>query len=169
MFSLTENTNNKLVLFKDSIKGKNILITGGTGFIGSYLSFSLSNLGANVTVLTRRKQKQNSAYDCKYHIGDITDKASLTDCCEGINIIIHMAGSAHVEEKDKDRHLSVSLDGTKNILNEALKTNVTTVIYISSIKSMGVSKTRCLDEDDQENPEDVYGESRLAADPEMGY
>ena len=156
--------NKKLSQFKETVQNKNILVTGGTGFIGSYLVDNLSNLGANVTVLTRHNAKTDSPSSYNYYFGDITKSDSLSGCCKNIDIIVHMAGSAHVEQKNKGTHLRVSLTGTKNILQEALREDVTSVIYISSIKVMGTNKTKCLDEADQENPDDEYGRARLDAE-----
>ena len=164
MFTLTDAVNKKLSLYREAVQYKNILVTGGTGFIGSYLVDNLSNLGANVTVLTRHNVKTNSPSSYNYYFGDITKSDSLSGCCKNIDIIVHMAGSAHVEQKNKGAHLKVSLTGTKNILQEALKEGVTSVIYVSSIKVMGASRVKCLDETDQENPDDEYGRSRQEAE-----
>jgi len=156
--------NKKLSLFKEAVDNKNILITGGTGFIGNYLADSMAHLGANVTVLTRHNTSKNSPANHNYCIGDVTERKSLSGCCKDIDIIVHMAGNAHVEPKNKGIHLMVSLAGTKNILQEALKEGVTSVIYISSIKVMGTTNIKCLDETDQENPDDEYGRARLEAE-----
>lgn len=165
MPALTDSMNKKLAPYENIVKHKNILITGGSGFIGNYMADSLGKLGANVTILARHEPEEHDSFDKNnYHFGDVTKKDSLKGCCNNIDILIHMAGCAHVESKNKDIHWRVSVSGTENILQEALKEGVTVVVYTSSIKAMGISRTKCLDETDPEYPVDEYGRSRLEAE-----
>jgi NADH dehydrogenase len=110
-----------------------ILITGGTGAIGSVLIKRLSELGRKVRVLTLPNDpaiKQLSEKAIETWPGDISDHRSLSGICENVSVVIHMAAIILTDnDSDYDR---INITGTNNILNEAKKSNVSHFIHISS-------------------------------------
>src|SRR5579884_327158 len=106
--------------------GRRILLTGGAGFIGSYLVERLSphnqvivldNLRRNALAGTGLEEK------CKVIVGDVLDKAVVREAVQGCDAVIHMASIAGVDTvlKHPVTTMRVSLLGTSNLLEAALE------------------------------------------------
>lgn len=110
-----------------------ILITGGTGAIGSTLVRRLSELDFQVRLLALPGDaavKTLSAYSSDIRYGDISDKTSLSGICDGVSAVLHMA--AIILTDNDDDYDRINIRGTRNILDEARKSGVTHFIHISS-------------------------------------
>lgn len=127
----------------------NILVTGGTGFIGSYFVPLLVKEGHNVRLLVRDIEKAKKIFGetCEYHCGDVTDKVSLNGCCDGIEIVFHLvakSGNDLPNEKNFKEYRRVNVEGTKNIISECK--NIKRFIYISSTAAMGIVRDNPISE-----------------------
>jgi NADH dehydrogenase len=112
---------------------KTILITGGTGAIGSTLVQRLSELNFQIRLLALPGDSsvtKLSAYTTDIRYGDISDKSSLTGICNGASTVLHMAAII-LTDNDEDYN-RINIGGTKNILDEAVKSGVAHFIHISS-------------------------------------
>ena len=121
----------------------NILVTGGTGFIGSYFVPLLLEQGHKVRLLVRdeKRAKEQFGKQCEYHVGDVTDKSSLKGCCEKIDVVFHLVAKSGNElptEENFENYRSINVIGTKNIIEEC--NNIKKFIYISSTAAMGLVK-----------------------------
>ena len=122
-----------------------ILVTGGTGFIGRLLIPKLIEKGHEVSVLCRNKKKAESVLppECKIIIGDITEKETLKNCCEGIDLVYQLVGLSGNELPSRyqfKRFRKVNVDGLRNIAEEAQRAKVKRFIQVSSIAAMGIVK-----------------------------
>ena len=123
----------------------NILITGGTGFIGRKLIPELKKQGHIISVLCRNKEKALSILpnDCKIIVGDITDAESLKGCCDGIDMVYQLVGLSGNElpsEHQFARFRKVNVEGLHNIVLEAERAHVKRFVQVSSIAAMGIVK-----------------------------
>ena len=111
----------------DFWKGKNVLITGHTGFKGSWLTIVLSSLGANVIGISLEPEDELSLFSqanvkslCKHNICDILDLTKLkqTIAEEEIEIVFHFAAQSLVRKSYKEpiKTFDVNVIGTANIL-----------------------------------------------------
>jgi nucleoside-diphosphate-sugar epimerase len=108
------------------IKGKNILITGGTGFIGSHLAEMLARQGNNVTCFDRYNINNNWGWleesdlskDINVILGDIRDFDSVHDATAGKDIIFHLAALIGIPYSYKSplAYIRTNIEGTYNIL-----------------------------------------------------
>ena len=123
-----------------------ILVTGGTGFLGSYIIKEL--VEKNFRVRAIRRSNKLPAYIPKeifekveWVDGDILDVISLEEALEGIDTVIHAAAIVSFVKKDSEQMYRVNVEGTANVVNMALEKNVRRLIHISSVAALGRTTT----------------------------
>ncbi|HEY6331629.1 MAG TPA: SDR family NAD(P)-dependent oxidoreductase [Blastocatellia bacterium] len=123
------------------LKGKRILVTGATGFIGGHLVERLAQMeGARVTALSRSAEKLAVLAPIAEQLvqGDVTDPAAVRRAVDGCEIVFHCAGLMHDGAADLDRFMRVNVDGTRNVLEAALDLKVERAVHLSSIAVYGI-------------------------------
>lgn len=128
------------------VSGKSILITGGTGSIGSVLAKrSLLDKAKLIRIfsndengLYELESQLGSHKSLEYVFGDIKDEKSVDDAVKEIDIIFHAAALKHVDRCEiyPFEAIMVNVIGTKNITQSAIKENVKKVILISTDKAV---------------------------------
>jgi len=131
---------------KSNFKGKKILVTGGTGSIGSALVKKSLELGAkNVKVfsndengLYELEQIYNQNKKLQFLIGDIRDEDRINNIVKGTDIIFHAAALKHVDRCEFNPYeaITVNINGTKNIISSSIREKVKNVILISTDKAV---------------------------------
>ena len=118
-----------------------VLLTGGTGFIGAHLINALLAKGDEVHTLARSPEKAKTIEKpgVKIFKGDILNKESILKAMEGCQQVYHLAGNASIYEKDPSRYFTINVDGTKNIMDAALKLGVKKMVFTSSAGVIGPS------------------------------
>lgn len=108
-----------------------IAVTGGLGFIGSFLTKELIKQGHDVTLIDVRVGEVPEKAELR--IADVTDLNRITCALNDIEIVYHLAGTV-LETCRRSPYLATRLDilGTANILEASIKNNVKKVIYASS-------------------------------------
>ncbi|MEO0341527.1 MAG: NAD-dependent epimerase/dehydratase family protein [Bacteroidota bacterium] len=125
---------------------KKILVTGGTGFLGSYLlRYLLQNGDCTIRAIYRDYEKVNLLFpDIKEQIEwiecDILDTVGMEDALTGIDLVYHSAALISFQRKDRKKMLEVNVQGTANIVDLALHTGVKKMLYVSSIAALGRTK-----------------------------
>jgi nucleoside-diphosphate-sugar epimerase len=147
-----------------SYTGRKILVTGGTGFIGSRLAERLAlEEHAKVRVLVHdwRKAVWVSRADVELVQGDVRDPDSLAQAMQGCEIVFHCIGVGGT----RDVCMSVNVEGTRNVLECAADAGVERVVYLSSIAVHGPSPPDNADEQDEFRlTGSPYGDSKVAAE-----
>ena len=119
-----------------------VLVTGGTGFLGSYIIKQLVEKGYGVRAI-RRSSKVPSWIPGKilekveWVEGDVLDVVALQDAMEGIDIVIHSAAIVSFAKQDRREMYQVNTEGTANVVNMALEKNIKRLVYISSVAALG--------------------------------
>jgi len=157
-----------LPLFR-RLAGLSVLVTGGSGFIGSRLVDELIRQGAEVHVLTRRQAPPDlwPPGKVRFRVADLTDADSLRHVCDGIHTLFHLASHTHVLDapaEENSGHLQVTEQGTLAMLQVARDAGVRRFVFVSSVKAMGEESERCLDESVAPRPETPYGMAKLHAE-----
>lgn len=113
----------------------NIAITGASGFIGEKLSWYLQRSGSDVIALVRSKEKEKNLnkIGLRTRVCDITNVSSLKDAFQGINIVVHLAALFNNPEASWDYYHLVNVEGTRNVLETAVASNIERVIHCSTI------------------------------------
>lgn len=119
-----------------------VLVTGGTGFVGSYIIKALVEKGYAVRAIRRSSKLpawiHPSIFEkVEWVDGDVLDVVALQDAMEGIDTVIHSAAIVSFVKKDRKQMYQVNVDGTANVVNMALEKNVRRFIHISSVAALG--------------------------------
>ncbi len=120
---------------------KKIFVTGATGYIGHQLTRKLVESGHTVNVLIRHQN--DAALFTNPHInvfyGDITASETIREAIKGCEQVYHTAGYAKLWAKDPSVFYEINVNGTKNVLQEALNAGVRKLVYTSSAAVFGPS------------------------------
>jgi len=118
-------------------KGK-VLVTGGTGFIGTELVEQLHVKGYEVTILDK-KDKPIGLDHVKYIQGDLSNPARCVMACGNQDYVIHLAAKARIPESfiNPDEYFDSNVTGTRNILTAASAVGVRKFIYAGSSSVYG--------------------------------
>jgi len=142
-----------------NLKNKTVLVTGGTGSIGSEIVRQLlKDEVAQVRVYSRDEHKQ---YELKrelddprvrYLIGDVRDKERLDFAFRGVDVCFHAAALKHVPicEYNPFEAVKTNVVGTQNVIEVSIKNNLEKVVFVSTDKAVA--------------PESVLGASKLMAE-----
>ncbi|SRR5579885_622142 len=146
-------------------------VTGGTGFVGGHLVKRLIRDGVSVKALVRDLKKADELKKLGVEIvtGDTTDKASLQGAMRGCDVFYHLGNVARWWLPDKTMYYKINVEGTKNALLEALKENVSKVIFTSSLAAIRQPKGEVATEETEHKRdfESHYGRSKFLAEREV--
>ncbi len=118
------------------------LVTGGSGFIGSHLVRALAKRGDELRLLARRKSSLDHLSDLEFErvTGDITDRRAVRRAMEGADRAFHVAGTTSMRRGAADRVFAVNVDGTRIVMEEALRAGVERIVHTSSAGAIGTAK-----------------------------
>lgn len=142
------------------------LITGSTGFIGKRLLNALLLEKREIRCLVR---KSSNISEIKKHnvdivFGDVGNLDSVKKAMENVDAVYHLAAFANPSNYKPYSHYKINVDGTKNVLEAALKNkdNIKRMIFMSSIAATGPSLNgEFLDESSGYYPITNYGKSKV--------
>ena len=143
----------------------NVLVTGGTGFVGGHLIDALLRSGDTVTALVRSPQKGVglAAQGVRVIPGDLSDSAALRTAARDQEVVYHCAGL--VAARDEAGFLAINRDGTARVLAAASEVSRAHFILISSLAAAGPSPRGGRRTDDEPpQPLTAYGRSKLAGE-----
>lgn len=119
-----------------------ILLTGATGFLGSYIAIELLERGYQVRALARSAERPTwiaaeALAPVEWVQGDILDIVSLEEAMEGIDAVVHAAAMVSFAPRDRDELYQINTEGTANVVNAALEKNIQRLAHISSVAALG--------------------------------
>jgi len=145
-----------------------IFITGGLGYIGSHLARFLSlQRGHEIKILSLNIPPVFEDWKQQHEIirADITRENEISGCCRDCDAVIHLASLDKQEsQRNPRRALEVSIWGTRNILQEAVRSKVERLIYFSTIHVYGIPRDEKIDENYPINPLTDYSLARYAGE-----
>jgi len=140
-----------LLLFH-SFTNKMILVTGGTGLVGSHLLFDLVTKGETIRALKRENSSLQDVRECfayysnkagelfdkiEWVNGDMLDVDSLDDALKGITKVYHCAALVSFKKADKALMKNINVEGTRNIVDACLDAKIEKFCFVSSIAALG--------------------------------
>lgn len=164
-----------------------ILVTGGTGLVGSHLLFKLVSNNENVRAIYRREKtlqrvkrvfsyfsddSENLFNNIEWVEADINDIPKLKDAFNGITHVYHCAAFVSFEPDKYKTLRKVNIKGTANIVNLGISYKVKKLCYVSSIAAIGHhnDSEKLIDEQTAWNPEEdkgVYAITKYGAELEV--
>jgi dihydroflavonol-4-reductase len=114
------------------------LVTGGTGLIGSHVTRALVARGDRVRVARRERSKLDNIADLDVELClcDVTDRRQVRRALEGVDRLFHVAGMTSLRA-GADAMFRLNVQGTRIVLEEALRAGVQRVVFTSSVAAIG--------------------------------
>jgi dihydroflavonol-4-reductase len=114
-------------------------ITGATGFIGASIARELLKDGREVRALVRKGSDTSNlaGLDIELWQGDLQDHAGLEKGLQGCNALFHAAADYRLWTRDPAEMYRINVDGTRAILEAALRNGLSRVVYTSSVGTLG--------------------------------
>lgn len=131
-----------------------ILVTGGTGLVGSHLLYDLVKNNESVRAIIRNREKinlvkkifsyysddsENLIQKIDWVEGDVLDLYSLEKSFEDIRNVYHCAAIVSINGKDKSEMIKANVQGTENVVNLCLNKNIEKLCHVSSVASLGIT------------------------------
>jgi len=145
------------------LDGTTVLVTGATGFSGSFVARRLQGAGAEVRALVRGDAEVPGATAVR---GDLGDASSLAAAVEGVDAVVHCAVAYRLGIADARR---LTVDGTRALAEAALRSGCQRFVHLSTISVYDIRHVDVVDEatplQDGERAElDPYGVSKAEAE-----
>ncbi|TCZ59678.1 hopanoid-associated sugar epimerase [Roseicella aquatilis] len=115
-----------------------VMLTGGTGFLGSAIARALVTAGHEVRALARPGTPRDvlTGVPVEFCPGDLTDPASLAAAARGCAAVIHCAADYRIWVPDPGRMTAVNVAGTGAVMRAALAEGCGRVVYVSSVATL---------------------------------
>jgi len=145
-----------------------VLVTGGTGFIGSRLALACLGAGDEVRVTgqARSPVEVETAAELRRHgaqveIASVTDREQVRNMVRDVELVYHLAAAQH-EANVPDAHFhAVNVEGTRNLLEAAVVEGVRRFVHGSTIGVFGWTPGAPVTETSPLAPDNVYGRTKL--------
>jgi dihydroflavonol-4-reductase len=131
-----------------------LLVTGGTGFLGSTLVPLLREAGHDVRVLVRSDAPFPGAESVK---GDVRDPESIHRALDGVEGLYHLAGLVSRDPADARRMYELHVEGTRHLLEAAARAKLKRIVLASSSGTIGVSRFRRVATEEDDYPIETVG------------
>lgn len=131
----------------------NLLVTGASGFLGSHVARVASQGGDVVRALVRPGSDLSLLHGIRAQIvtGDVGDKASLRDAADGVDAVVHCAGTTSETSPDLALSQRTNVLGTQHLLDVCRESRVGRFVFLSSLSA-------------NEQNTSVYGTTKLEAE-----
>jgi len=152
--------------------GGGILVTGGSGLVGTELIKQLLKQGKKIKAIYHKtplpdfNNKDITTVKC-----DILDVITLQEIMEGITNVYHCAAIVSFDKKNIDQLYAINVNGTTNVVNASLNAGVKKLLHVSSVASLGKSKeAQNITEEmmwTEESNRSIYGKSKFLGEMEI--
>jgi len=151
-----------------------ILVTGGTGLVGSHLLYQLALQDENIIAIHRKSSNLNAVQhvfsyysndaeklfnSIKWVEADINDLPSLTKAFEGITHVYHSAAMISFSKSDYKNMRKINIEGTANIVNLCIENKIKKLCFVSSIAAIGkpISNAKITEDNEWNVEQNNYG------------
>lgn len=149
---------------------KKVLVTGGTGFIGSRLARACLDEGEQVRILGQantpaERENLDRLRDEGFDVilGSVVDKETVEEAVRGVDVVYHLAAAQHEAGKPDEHFYRVNVVGTENMLEASVKAGVKRFVQGSTI-GVYQSDEGIVREGSPTVPDNIYGKTKLEAE-----
>ncbi|MCM8568709.1 NAD-dependent epimerase/dehydratase family protein [Gramella jeungdoensis] len=156
-----------------------ILVTGGTGLVGTHLLYELVQKNARIRATVRPSsdirtvRKVFGYYSEKaeadrlfnkidWVTAEINDIPALTEAFEGIKSVYHCAALISFDPSDEKRLRKINIEGTANVVNLCIAKKIRKLCYVSSVAAIGSGPGEKIDENAKWNPEEDHNDYAIS-------
>ena len=148
-----------------------ILVTGGTGFVGSHSVAALSRAGHDIRMLVRSPDKvaaslaPHSVEVGDVVAGDVTDRDAVVRALDGCDAVLHAANVYSLDKRAVEGMRRVNTEGTEIVIGEAVKAGLDPIVHVSSYVALMPADGELVTRDTPTgNPASDYSQTKAAAD-----
>ncbi len=148
-----------------------VLITGGTGLVGSHVCCQLLADGHNVRLLVRNPDKAKNYYSSigvalpELVVGDITDGATVKTALRDCDAVVHAAAATPISSSSVEQLFASNVGGVKNVIGAAVELGLQSMVYISSITAIFNADASKVTADTRPTPSSMpYRQSKVEAE-----
>jgi dihydroflavonol-4-reductase len=134
-----------------------LLVTGGTGFLGTHLVPRLLEAGHEVRLIGRTRPASPGSARAEFIQGDLKNRETVRRALESVEAVYHLAGLVSFQDKDARRMYELHVDATRELLRDVRDSGVRRVILASTSGTIAVSKEARVGTEDDDYPITVVG------------
>lgn len=148
-----------------------ILVTGGSGLVGSELISQLLAQGNKVKAIYNNTSLTITDKDIIAIKCDILDTVALEEAMQGITHVYHCAAIVSFNKKNKAQLLKINIEGTANVVNASIDAGVKKLVHVSSVSALGrIRENETVTEEmnwTEESSNSLYGKSKYLGEMEV--
>ena len=147
-----------------------VLVTGGTGLLGTHLILALHKAGKQVRAIYRNQIPAVVQHKAQWVQADLLDVTALQDALQGITEVYHCAGYVSFHKRHRHQLYKVNVEGTANMVNACLSNGVRKLIHVSSVAALGRIRQGPINESMHWSPEtsnSEYGKTKYLGEMEV--
>jgi dihydroflavonol-4-reductase len=134
-----------------------LLVTGGTGFLGTHLVPRLLEAGHEVRLIGRNPPSAPWMGRAEFMQGDLKDREAVRRALQGVEAVYHLAGLVSFQDKDARRMYELHVDATRELLRDVREAGVKRFILASTSGTIAVSKEERIGTEEDDYPIEVVG------------
>jgi dihydroflavonol-4-reductase len=116
-----------------------MLVTGASGFLGAAIANSARAAGYRVRVLIRSSSPRTNIHPHdEVAVGDLRDRDSIATALRGVRYLVHAAADYRLWAPSPDEMLRNNVEGTRTVMEEALRAGVERIVYTSSVATLAL-------------------------------
>ena len=134
-----------------------LLVTGGTGFLGTHLVPRLVAAGHSVRVVARTRPQGEAFAGVEVVQADLQDRDAVRGALQGVEGLYHLAGLVSFKDKDARRMYALHVDATRELLRDAREAGVGRIVLASTSGTIAVSKDEQVLDESADYPIETVG------------